>query len=133
MLFCKCGCLIGFENRIFRKSFSFDRKKEALTTEIHFRSYFHFKWFSEREREREEEEGVQITPSTSPTNPELQSDNRTHQIAPVSSIATPRRSHSAARSRLRSRLRTISPSTQSLRPTDFRSIDLSLSVILISV
>ena len=39
-----------FENRIFRKSFSFDRKKEVLTTEIHFRSYFRFKWFPELRR-----------------------------------------------------------------------------------
>ena len=64
MIFRKIGYLVGFENRIFRKSFSFDRKKDVLTTEIHFRSYFHFKWFLEREREREEEEGAQITHST---------------------------------------------------------------------
>ena len=55
IIFRKIGCLVGFENRIFRKSFSFDRKKEALTTETHFRSYFHFKWFPDRERERERE------------------------------------------------------------------------------
>ena len=42
--------MVGFENRIFRKSFSFDRKKAALTTEIHFCSYFHFKWFPELRR-----------------------------------------------------------------------------------
>ena len=46
--------MVGFENRIFRKSFLFDHKKEALTIEIHFHSYFHFKWFPERERERRE-------------------------------------------------------------------------------
>ena len=39
--------MVGLENWIFRKSFSVDRKIVALTTEIHFRSYFHFKWFSE--------------------------------------------------------------------------------------
>ena len=55
MLFRKCGCLVGPENSIFRKSISFDWKKYALTTEIHFRSYFHFKWFPDRERERERE------------------------------------------------------------------------------
>ena len=55
MLFRKCGCLVGPENRIFRKSISFDCKKYALTMEIHFRSYFHFKWFPQRERERERE------------------------------------------------------------------------------
>ena len=52
-------------------------------------------------------------PSTSPVNPELQFDDRTHQIAPVLSIAAPRCSISsldlAAQSRLRSRLRSISP------------------------
>ena len=105
IIFRKIGCWVGFENRIFQKSFSFDRKKEALITEIHFRSYFHFKWFSdqEREREREEEEEAQITPLTSPVNPELQSDDCTHQIASVSSIAASRRSHHIARSRLRPR------------------------------
>ena len=94
IIFRKIGCLVGFENRIFWKSFSFNRKKEALTTEIHFRSYFHFKWFSEgeREREREEEDGAQITPSTSPANPELQPNDCTHQIALVSLIVAPRRS-----------------------------------------
>ena len=91
IIFRKIGCLVGFENRIFRKSFSFDCKKEALTTKILFRSYFHFKWFPEREREkeREEEEGAQITPLTSPANPELQSDDHTHQIALVLSIVAP--------------------------------------------
>ena len=39
--------MVGLENWIFRKSFSVDRKIVALTTEIHFRSYFHFKWFPE--------------------------------------------------------------------------------------
>ena len=67
----------------------------------------------EREHAREEEEGAQIMPSTLPTNPELQSNDRTHQIALVSSITTPRRSHHASRS-----CHSISPSTQSLQPTD---------------
>ena len=127
MLFRKCGCLIGFENRIFWKSFSFNRKKEALTTEIHFRSYFHLKWFldREREREREEEEGAQITLSTSPANPELQSDDRTHQIAPVSSIAAPRRSI------LPPRDLAFDPEPSTHRSSTHRS--LSLSVILIFV
>ena len=47
IIFRKIGCLVGLENWIFRKSFSVDRKIVALTTEIHFRSYFHFKWFPE--------------------------------------------------------------------------------------
>ena len=56
MLFRKCGCLVGPENRIFRKLISVDqKKKKALTTEMNFRSYFHFKWIPERERERERE------------------------------------------------------------------------------
>ena len=60
--------MVGFENRIFRKSFSFDRKKDVLTTEIHFRSYFHFKWFPERERERGRRGSPDHTfPSSSPT------------------------------------------------------------------
>ena len=117
--------------------------------EIHFRSYFHFKWFSEREREREEEEGAQITPLMSPVNLELQSDDRTHQIAPVSSIAKPRQSHRAARSheiQSDDRMHQIAPvlsiaaprrshrATRSrLRPTNVRPTDLSLCVILIFV
>ena len=52
MLFRKCGCLVGPENRIFRKLISVDWKKKALTTEMNFRSYFHFKWIPEREREK---------------------------------------------------------------------------------
>ena len=47
IIFRKIGCLVGLENWIFRKSFSIDCKIVALTTEIHFRSYFHFKWFPE--------------------------------------------------------------------------------------
>ena len=83
MLFRKCGCLVGLENRIFRKSISVDRKKYALTTEIHFRSYFHFKWFPERERERErereEEEGEPRAP--------VQSDDRQQTPSSSSMIA----------------------------------------------
>ena len=45
IIFYKINCLVGLENWIFWKSFSVDRKIVALTTEIHFRSYFHFKWF----------------------------------------------------------------------------------------
>ena len=41
--FRKCGCLVGSENRIFRKLISVDLKKKALNTEMNFRSYFHFK------------------------------------------------------------------------------------------
>ena len=47
IIFRKIGCLVGLENWIFWKSFSVDHKIVALTTEIHFRSYFHFKWFPE--------------------------------------------------------------------------------------
>ena len=53
MLFRKCGYLVGPENRIFRKLIFVDPKKKALTTEMNFRSYFHFKWIPQRERERE--------------------------------------------------------------------------------
>ena len=53
--FRKCRCLVGLENRIFRKLISVDPKKKALITKMNFRSYFHFKWISERERERESE------------------------------------------------------------------------------
>ena len=53
MFFQKCGCLVGPENRNFRKSISIDLKKYPLTTEMNFRSYFHFKWIPQRERERE--------------------------------------------------------------------------------
>ena len=53
MLFRKLGCLVGPENRIFRKLISVDRKKMALTTEIILHFHFHFKVFPEKERERE--------------------------------------------------------------------------------
>ena len=43
MLFWKCGCLVGPENRIFWKLIFVDKKKKALTMEMNFRSYFHFK------------------------------------------------------------------------------------------
>ena len=136
IIFRKIGCLVGFENRIFWKSFSFNRKKEALTTEIHFRSYFHFKWFPERERERERERSRlwrrRRTPSSSPTiartrlhwshrsqyraarSHELQFDDRMHQIASVSSIAAPCRSHHAVWS-----CRSISPSISPPRDLAF--------------
>ena len=66
IIFRKIGCLVGLENWIFRKSFSVDRKIVALTTEIHFRFYFHFKWFPElgmckgrtRERKNARSRGV---------------------------------------------------------------------------
>ena len=41
--FRKCRCLVGPENRIFRKLISVDPKKKALITEMNFRTYFHFK------------------------------------------------------------------------------------------
>ena len=55
MLFRKWGCLVGPENRIFRKLISVDPKKMALTTEIILHFHFHFKVFPEKERERERE------------------------------------------------------------------------------
>ena len=87
----------------------------------------HAKREREREREREsarkEREEAQITPLTSPVNPELQSDDRTHQISPIA----PRHSISpsilppfdltSARSRLR---------PTNLRPTDLQPTNLSL-------
>ena len=51
--FRKCRCLVGPENRIFRKLISVDQKKMALTTEIILHFHFHFKVFPEKERERE--------------------------------------------------------------------------------
>ena len=104
IIFRKIGCLVGFENRIFRKSFSFDHKKEALTTEIHFRSYFHFKWFSElrcakrahrrakgeRERERtisRTRKGRKIVPSIA-ISPSCRSRSRETSIA-ISQSTTP--------------------------------------------
>ena len=92
--FRKCGCLVGPENRIFQKSISVDRKKYALTMEMNFRSYFHFKWIPdrERERERESERKKRRTPSSSPVR-------RSHALdIPVLPIAAPHRSHRAARS-----------------------------------
>ena len=87
IIFRKIGYLVGFENRNFWKSFSFDRKKEVLTTEIHFRSYFHFKWFPERERERERKKR------------ELRSHFRRHRRTPSSSPTIARtRSHRSRRS-----------------------------------
>ena len=72
--FRKCGCLVGPKNRIFRKLISVDPKKKALTTEMNFRSYFHFKWIPERERERERERKREKHARTSTV--------RTHQSAP---------------------------------------------------
>ena len=71
MLFWKCGCLVGPENRIFRKLISVDRKKKALTTEIILHFHFHFKVFLEKERERERERARERKKT------ELQSDDRT--------------------------------------------------------
>ena len=74
MLFRKCGCLVGPENRIVQKLISVDRKKKALTTEMNFRSYFHFKWIPDRERERarasarEEEEAPELQSSLTITD-----------------------------------------------------------------
>ena len=70
MLFRKWGCLVGPENRIFRKLISVDRKKMALTTEIILHFHFHFKVFPEKERERERErarERKKIELQSSPT------------------------------------------------------------------
>ena len=112
IIFRKIGCLVGFENRIFRKSFLFDRKKEALTIEIHFHSYFHFKWFPERERERRESPDHAFDITDEPRAPIQRShapdytDLVNHSIVPIA----PRRS--------------ISPSTHQ---------SLSLCVILIFV
>ena len=48
---------------------------------------------AQRESTREEGEEAQITPLTSPANPELQFDDRTHQILPIA----PHRSYRALR------------------------------------
>ena len=82
MLFRKCGCLVGPENSIFRKLISVDPKKKALTTEMNFRSYFHFKRSPERERERAR-------------GRQRPSQRRSHVQAPVSVV----RKHQRRRSR----------------------------------
>ena len=92
ILFRKWGCLVGPENRIFRKLNSVDRKKMALTTEIILHFHFHFKVFPEKERERErasareEEDRAPVqsddrrrTPSSSPIQPRC----RSRSIAPI--------------------------------------------------
>ena len=102
MLFQKCGYLVGPENRIFRKLISVDPKKKALTKEMNFCSYFHFKWIPERERERESVRGRRThSPSSSPLRSQ----------APASSIViwdcdlTPLIAISPSRRRSRSCLR----------------------------
>ena len=112
--------------------------------EMNFRSYFHFKWFPNRERERERARGRRRRSLQS--SPTIAGEPRApvrRSYAPISSIAASRRSHRAARShelqsndrtapfasrrshrvarsRLRSRLRAISPSThRSLSLCDF--------------
>ena len=137
MLFWKWGCLIGPENRIFRKLISVDPKQLALTTEIILHFHFHFKAFPEKERERERERESERArgrrPSSSPVrpspvNPELQSApiSRASVRRPWSEIAISRstvpiaiargalrdRDRCFARSRRRSRscLREIAPS-----------------------
>ena len=98
MLFRKWGCLVGPENRIFRKLISVDRKKMALTTEIILHFHFYFKVFLEKERERERARD-RWWPSSSPVrrslaNPELQS-------APISQapVRRPRSREALRRSR----------------------------------
>ena len=81
MLFRKWGCLVGPENRIFRKLISVDRKKMALTTEIILHFHFHFKVFSKREKERER---AREKEDRAP----IQSDDRRR-----TSRSSPRRSH----------------------------------------
>ena len=83
--------------------------------EMVWSSNFHFKQFlgqtrrereRERERAREEGEEAQIMPSTSSANPELQSDDRTHQISPIAPRTAPLDLAFDLAS-VRSRLRTI--------------------------
>ena len=134
--------MVGFENRIFRKSFSFDRKKDALTTEIHFRSYFHFKWFLERKRERKKRERRshirhrRRTPSSSPTitrtrsHRSRRSQHRADRTTPLDLASSNltiacTRSHRSRRLQHRaaqSHLRAISPSTY--RSSTHRSLSL---------
>ena len=65
--------------------FPLTQKKKALTTEMNFHSYFHFKWIPKREREREwereREKHNQLAPSARP------SSSQRHSQAPASSIA----------------------------------------------
>ena len=135
MLFCKCGCLIGFENRIFRKSFSFYRKKKALTMEIHFRSYFHFKWFSDRERERERETERETERERGRRgSPNHAFDVAGESRAPVQRSHTPDRTGFVNRSTAPIAPRClISPLDLASARSRLRPTDLSLCVILISV
>ena len=116
MLFQKCGYLVGPENRIFRKLISGDPKKKALTTEMNFCSYFHFKWIPEREREREKNAltELQSAPfaSTSAVDRDLRSwshaVDRDLAFAPTIAISSSRRSFSEIASSIM-----ISPSRRS--------------------
>ena len=79
MLFRKWGCLVGPENRIFRKLISIDRKKNGFDYGNHFTLSFSLQSISgKRERERESERARGRRSSSSPVrrssaNPELQS------------------------------------------------------------
>ena len=116
MLFQKCGYFVGPENRIFRKLISVDPKKKALTTEMNFCSYFHFKWIPEREREREKNAltELQSAPfaSTSAVDRDLRSwshaVDRDLAFAPTIAISSSRRSFSEIASSIM-----ISPSRRS--------------------
>lgn len=55
IIFRKIGCLVGFENSIFRKLFSVDRVKRGFDPEIVLRFYFTFKRFPENVTERRSE------------------------------------------------------------------------------
>ena len=124
----KCRCLVGPENRIFRKLISVDRKKKALTMEMNFRSYFHFKWIPERERERAREGEARTHQSASFACTELQSapfastNTVNRDLAPSIAISPLRRSRSreAARcfARLRSMVRSSDWSSRSTVPSN---------------
>ena len=74
--FRKCECLVGLENRIFRKLISVDRKKKGFDYGNEFPFLFSLQMNSgERERERERKKRpLSSSPvRRSPANPELQS------------------------------------------------------------
>ena len=97
MLFWKCGCLVDLENRIFRKLISVDRKKKALTTEMNFRSYFHFKWIPERERERERERESAREEGELQSSPTIADDLQSSLVQSISSTRCRSQSREAPR------------------------------------
>ena len=87
LTFVQIGVPKSLHSQIFLPfcEFPLTQKKKTLTTEMNFRSYFHFKWIPERERERKwERERETETQSALFARP---SSNRRRLQAPAPSIA----------------------------------------------